>query len=268
MPPLPHAPQLSEVRQRLEAARTDPGAAAFFRVLYRSWVLSASAAISLCLLAGAHALARELVAACARPPAGLRPGCVVELCALAPLLEAPAAAGLRLALLEPRRNADLLRRAAATALPLSPPPLAFQRGQCVPHAVPKITLVIRRPPALHLAPAACCPLNKVLRSRRASRAPHPLPHDPDPPAPAPRRALYGLLMLLPQGDAFSLLSRRLTAVPLQALLALEPGSIGSDGVAAPQAGGSAQRESVECQQGRLADESALLALFEGRQVRI
>lgn len=61
----------------------------------------------------AYSLAAGLVAACARPPTVLRLGSVVELCGLSPLLEAPAAAGLRLALLQPRRNPDLHRQAHA-----------------------------------------------------------------------------------------------------------------------------------------------------------
>lgn len=75
-----------------------------------------------------------------------------------------------------------------------------------------------------------------------------------------RRALYGLLMLLPQGDAFALLSRRLAAVPLEALLALDPGEGSVEG---SKAGVEPSRSKAP---GRhLVDEAALLELFEQRQ---
>jgi len=135
---------------------------------------SAAATLALCLLSGAHSHACDLLASLAALPMGR--ATLLQLDRLVALLEAPALAPLRLALLAPAQH-----------------------------------------PALH-------------------------------------RCLYSLLMLLPQGRAFDLLNRRLSAVPTVALLQLGGGGGGA---------GAARKDAAD--EKEWAPFPQLLQLFEAKQ---
>ncbi|PRW60313.1 VAC14-like protein isoform X1 [Chlorella sorokiniana] len=134
--------QLQELRALLQSSLRSAEAADVFSQLFASWSYSCAASLSLALLAQAHTLACELLAAMAQEPLSMRPETTVELTQLVGLLEAPAFAPLRLQLLQPQQF------------------------------------------------------------------------------PALQRAVHGLLMLLPQGDAFRMLQARLAPIPIMAMLSL------------------------------------------------
>lgn len=160
----------------------------------------------------AYGLACELLAVCAQEPLSMRPETAVELSQVGMGGASAARAGCI------QRRAPLLcnRRQVRTRNPL-----------------PSYVLSCLLPQLVSLLEA---PAFAPLRLQLLQPAQHP----------ALLRAVHGLLMLLPQGDAFRLLQARLQPVPLMALLSLreqqqQPPSAGgaSAALAAAALGGQA-----------------------------
>lgn len=119
-------------------------------------------------------------------------------------------------------------------------------------------------------------------SKRATNA-APLPRTPPPcfthRYPALVRAMYGLLMLLPQGDAFKTLHARLHGVPTLALLQLEDNAAAAAAAAGSSGGGrssshggvknggsnSRQPKAQPAQQPQQVDFGSLLQCFVSKQ---
>lgn len=214
-----------EVRELRDALRDAPSSAAGrtnFLALYSCWSHSAGACaarscraccacFARCSLPGCHARAQRPLSQCAtpatRPPAAA--GALLSLCLLAQLYE---------------HSCELISR--LSVLPL---------GAEVLVQLDRLVQLLETPAYAALRLQLLAP----------SRQPDLL------------RALYGLLMLLPQSSAFRTLSSRLAAVPAATLMQLEALQGGGGKGGGKQAG--------QQQQAQWADFDALLTSFVARQ---
>lgn len=132
------APELTDLRSRLQNARHDATSAQLLRTLYNCWCHSACAALGLCFLARAYTHTEAMIHALADLPLG--PWLLAQLDRLVMLIEAPAFSSLRLQLLAPDQHPDLMR-SMYSLLMICPQSTAFHTLRVRLSSIPTLALL-------------------------------------------------------------------------------------------------------------------------------